>query len=311
MYILLSAKYFQVTQRVWGTRLLFVNVYMIANRPGSTKGWVLVDTGLKGSADKIIAMAEALFGPGTKPGAIVLTHDHADNAGSLRELLKHWNVPVYAHALELPYLTGKSSYPPTDPFVGGGLMSLLSAFFPIKPIHIRHKINTIDVDEGIPYLPEWKVIETPGHSPGHISLFMSANSVLLAGDALATTRTESALYELNYIKKLTGPPQYFTVNWLAAAISLRKIAELNPRTIAPGHGPVMRGRELQDDLQELAANFETVAVPASGRYVGHPAIADETGVTYVPPFVSNVRFKVIVAFAAAFAGFIIMRQLQR
>jgi glyoxylase-like metal-dependent hydrolase (beta-lactamase superfamily II) len=284
---------------------------MIANRPGSTKGWVLVDTGLKGSKGKIIAVAEALFGLGTKPSAIVLTHGHADHAGSLRELLNYWNVPVYAHALELPYLTGQSSYPPTDPFVGGGLMSLLSAFFPVGPIHIRHKINTINVDEGIPELPEWKVIETPGHSPGHISLFMPVNSTLLAGDALATTRTESAIYELNYIKKLTGPPQYFTMDWPAAAVSVRKIAGLNPRTIAPGHGPVMRGRELQDDLQELAANFEEVAVPASGRYVGHPAIAGETGVTYVPPFVSSIEFKVVIALAAAFAGFIIMRQLQR
>jgi glyoxylase-like metal-dependent hydrolase (beta-lactamase superfamily II) len=55
----MNMKYFQVAQGVWGMRLLVVNVYMIANRRGIAKGWVLVDTGLKGSAKKIIDMAEA------------------------------------------------------------------------------------------------------------------------------------------------------------------------------------------------------------------------------------------------------------
>lgn len=308
---LLSSKYFQVAQRVWGTRLLFVNVYMIANRPGSAKGWVLVDTGLKGSSKKIIAMAEALFGPGTKPSAIVLTHGHADHAGGLQELLHYWDVPVYAHSLELPYLTGRSSYPPADPFVGGGLMSLASFFFPVKPINIRRKLRVINVDEGIPELPEWKVIETPGHSPGHVSLFLPVNATFIAGDAVATTRTESAFFELNYIKKLTGPPQYFTTDWAAAAASVRKIAKLNPRSLGSGHGPAMRGRELQDALSELADTFESVAVPHHGRYVEQPAVANETGLTYVPPFVSSIGFKVVMTATAVLAGFLIMRQLRR
>jgi len=224
----LSTKYFQVTQRVWGTKLLFVNVYMIANRPGAAKGWVLVDTGTKGNADKIICMAEDLFGPGTKPTAIILTHGHSDHSGSLKDLLKVWDVPVYAHALELPYLTGKSSYPPTDPTVGGGLMTLFSVFFPVKSINLRDKVRAIDVNEGIPELPEWKVIETPGHSPGHISLFLPVNSTLIAGDVLATTKTESAICVLNYIKKLSGPPKYITMDWEAAAVSVRKTPRWNP-----------------------------------------------------------------------------------
>jgi glyoxylase-like metal-dependent hydrolase (beta-lactamase superfamily II) len=306
----LSTKYFQVSQRVWGTKLLFVNVYMIANRPGAAKGWVLVDTGLKGSAGKIIAMAEDLFGPGTRPAAIVLTHGHGDHAGGLEELLKIWNVPVYAHALELPYLTGLSSYPPADPSLSDGLMSLLSVFFPTAPINLGTKVKTIDMEEGIPELPEWKIVHTPGHTPGHISLFLPINSTLVVGDAFSTTKAESALYSFSPLKKLTGPPRYFTTNWEAAAESVRRLTALEPRTVAAGHGPVMRGRELHDELHELADNFEQLAVPAKGRYVGHPAIADEMGVKYIPPYVSSGILKTSIGVAAALATFFIIRGLQ-
>lgn len=307
----LSTKYFQVSQRVWGTKLLFVNIYMIANRPGAARGWILVDTGLKGSANKIINMAEELFGPGTRPAAIVLTHGHADHVGGLEELLKIWDVPVYAHAMELPYLTGLSSYPPADPSIKDGLMSVLSAFFPLRPFNFGSRIKAIDMEQGIPELPEWKVVHTPGHSPGHISLFLPVNSTLIAGDAFSTTKAESAIYSFGSIRKLTGPPKYLTTDWTAAAESVRKLAGLHPRTVGAGHGPVMRGREFQEDLRELADYFEETAVPATGRYVGHPSTADEMGVKYIPPRVTSGLLKASVGIAAALTAFLIVRGVQK
>ncbi|AMR34575.1 MBL fold metallo-hydrolase [Mucilaginibacter sp. PAMC 26640] len=299
-------KYFQVAQGVWGMRLIFVNVYMIANRRGAGKGWVLVDTGTKGSASKIVAMAEALFGPGSRPSAIVLTHGHSDHAGSVCELLKIWNVPVYAHHMEVPYLTGKSSYPPVDPATGGGLMSLASVLFSTKPINIRRNLREIDLYDGIPELPEWKVIHTPGHTPGHISLFLPLNTTLIAGDAFTTTRAESAWSLMLYKKQVSGPPKYITSDWIAAGKSVRKLAALQPRIAATGHGPVMRGRELLTELSFLANRFEEVAVPNSGRYVGHGAVSDENGVQYIPPYRGNNRMKAAVAVTAALIGFLVV-----
>ena len=304
-----KVKYFQVAQGVWGMKLFFVNVYVIANRRGQAKGWVLVDTGVKGSAKKIITMAESIFGPGTQPKAIILTHGHLDHTGSLNELLKYWKVPVYAHELELPYLTGKSSYPPADPTVGGGMVSLMSMFFRLKPINLGNRIKAIDVRDGIPELPEWRIIETPGHSPGHISLFFPLNTTLIAGDAVSTTKPESLIYGLWFLKKFSGPPKYITMDWDSAERSVQKINELEPRIIAPGHGYVMRGRELQAALQSLSDNFEELAIPESGRYVPYPAIADEEGVKYVPPFKTNIRFSLKLTMAAAILTFAITRTL--
>jgi glyoxylase-like metal-dependent hydrolase (beta-lactamase superfamily II) len=96
--------YFEVAPGVWGMKIVFVNIFMIAT--GNGKEWVLVDAGLKGSAGNIENMAADLFGPNNAPVAIVLTHGHFDHIGALKDLLQKWNAPVYAHSLELPYLTG-------------------------------------------------------------------------------------------------------------------------------------------------------------------------------------------------------------
>lgn len=302
-------KYFQVAQGVWGMKLFFVNVYIIANRKSFSKGWVLVDTGPKGSAGKIVAMAEAVFGKGTQPAAIILTHGHSDHSGSVEELLRYWNVPVYAHELEMPYLTGRSSYPPADPGAGGGVLSLLAVFFRRSPINISSKLRTIDMQEGIPELPEWKIIATSGHSPGHISLFLPLNTTLIAGDALATTHAESVVAVLGNVKNLSGPPRYMTTDWQAAEASVNTLARLEPRIIAAGHGPVLRGREIKPALQNLVDHFRETAVPPGGRYVEQPAIANESGTYYVPPFAISNRFKTSVALLGVFAGFIITRYL--
>jgi len=300
-------KYFQVAQGVWGMKLFFVNVYVIANRKSFSKGWVLVDTGPEGSANKIITMAESIFGKGTQPAAIILTHGHSDHSGSVKQLLKYWDVPVYAHELEIPYLTGVSSYPPADPSVGHGLLSLLSVFFRKNPISLADKVKSIDMNEGIAELPEWKVIGTPGHSPGHISLFLPLNTTLIAGDALATTHAESVVAILGNVKSLSGPPMYMTTDWQAAEESVNKIAALEPRIIAAGHGPVLRGRDVKEPLQHLSSRFKETAVPSSGRYVNAPAGADENGTYYVPPFAVSNKFKAGAVVLGAVMGFMIAR----
>lgn len=293
----LKKEYFRVAPGVWGMKIVFVNIYMIASEDGS---WVLVDAGLKGSAGSIKTMAEDLFGPGAKPKAIVLTHGHFDHTGALQDLLKDWDVVVYAHSLEAPYLNGMSSYPPPDPTVGGGMMSYLSWLYPKKPINLGARLHLRTEEQGIPVLPDWRMIHTPGHTPGHISLFRERDRILIAGDAFVTTDQASAFSTLTQKYELCGPPPYFTSDWIAARNSVRKLDALEPEVAATGHGKPMHGAGMRVKLHQLALNFQEMAVPDHGRYVNNPARADETGVTYLPPRTGMVKF------VAAAAGVVML-----
>lgn len=271
--------YFDVAPNVWGMKDVFVNVYMIRN--AADNSWVLVDTGLKTAAAKIKKMAAELFDE-TPPKAIILTHGHFDHTGSVAKLAAEWKVPVYAHYLELPYLMGKSAYPPPDPTVGGGLMAWVAGIYPNKPINIETIVSALPEDGDVPFLNEWRYIHTPGHAPGHISLFRDSDSVLIAGDAFVTTKQESAVAVMLQTKQLSGPPTYFTYDWDAAYESVEKLVLLHPETVATGHGKPMSGDEMRESLNQLYVNFYEEAVPSHGRYVDEPAVADASGVIYVP-----------------------------
>lgn len=272
---------FTVAPGVWGRKDTFVNYYMI--KDDISGSWALVDAGLKWSAGTIKNMAKEIFGAGSRPTAIILTHGHFDHVGSLITLAEEWDVPVYAHVMELPYLTGKSAYPPPDPSVGGGLMAEMSFIYPKGPIDASEYIHKLPDDNTIPGFPEWKFIHTPGHTPGHISLFRERDNVLIAGDAFVTTKAESAMYALTHMNHLSGPPKYFTSNWASAKLSVIKLAALDPEIVATGHGKPMRGEEMRMELNNLSRHFDYLAVPAQGRYVNEPALANENGVMYVPP----------------------------
>jgi glyoxylase-like metal-dependent hydrolase (beta-lactamase superfamily II) len=276
-----SKNIFVVAPGVWGMKDVFVNMYVI-NNPAENNWW-LVDTGIRWSGAKIKGMAELLFGVGSKPAAIILTHGHFDHVGSVKKLATEWDVPVYAHHLEIPYLTGVSSYPPADPTAGGGLLSDLSFIYPQGPINIAARVIPLPQGGAIPGLPEWQYFHTPGHAPGHISLFRESDRVLIAGDAIVTTKTESLLSTIFQLRKVSGPPRYLTSDWLSAAASVAFLANLEPEIIATGHGRPMRGADMRKSLHSLVNNFKQSSIPSAGRYTRQPALMDDSGVVHIPP----------------------------
>jgi glyoxylase-like metal-dependent hydrolase (beta-lactamase superfamily II) len=85
----------------------------------------------------------------------------------------------------MPYLTGRSDYPPRDPTMGGA-MAQMSRLMPDHGYDFGDRVQTLPADGGVPGLPGWRWVHTPGHTPGHVSLHREDDGVLIAGDSLAT-----------------------------------------------------------------------------------------------------------------------------
>lgn len=272
---------YDVAPDVVGLKTSIANVFFIG-APGR-QGWVLVDAGMPGYSETIITFAERRFGQ-NPPAAIILTHAHFDHVGSLEALLAEWNVPVYVHRAELPFVTGQTAYPPPDPTAGGGAMAWMSFVYPKEPLDLRGRAEALPDDGSVPGLPDWRFIETPGHTPGQISLFRDEDRVLIAGDAFVTVKAESLLANLTLTPRVHRPPAYFTPDWPAARLSIVKLGELLPNVVATGHGIPLYGEEMRRALLRLGYEFERLGLPATGRYRDIPALYNEaTGLFRIPP----------------------------
>lgn len=257
----------------------FVNAYFLGAPNGP---WVLVDTGLPHAAALVRQRATDRYGT-RPPEAIILTHGHFDHAGNALELANEWDVSIYAHPLELPYLNGRSDYPPQDHTVGGAL-GLMSRAFPQGGMNLGERLRELPEDQSVPGASEWRWLHTPGHTHGHVSLVRDRDRYVVAGDALATVDQDSPLAVFNLQTEFSVPPAPLTTDWCATRASVQALAALDPLYVGAGHGRPVHGAHVAADLRDFVRDFRP---PGRGRYVERPVIADDSGVVSVPPPVAD------------------------
>jgi glyoxylase-like metal-dependent hydrolase (beta-lactamase superfamily II) len=241
-----------------GTGLKQANIYFVQ----SGSSWVLIDAAWPKCGQLIKATAESLFGANTRPAAILLTHIHPDHSGSALELAQLWNLPVSVHPAELP-LAAETLIPeyfnPLDRWLIAPLMKLQPRRM-LEPKRsgesLADKVCAIDPSAGVPGFTGWQCIPTPGHTPGHMAFFRKSDGVLIAGDAILTVNLNSIRDLLLNRQRISGPPYISTWNWHSAKESVARLAALELRVLACGHGMAAIGPRTADELHALSNRFE-------------------------------------------------------
>jgi glyoxylase-like metal-dependent hydrolase (beta-lactamase superfamily II) len=218
-----------LSPHVYQLSLGFVNAFLLHDTANGDL--TLVDTGIPGSTPKIIT---ALQKSGLDPAAIrriILTHAHTDHAGSVAQLKNLLRIPVWAHADAANLVeAGLSGQLPL--LVSPGFVNKIVYQLFIKRAAQHIEATTIDRRlqdaEILPIAGGIRIIHTPGHATGHLSLLLEQDSLLLAADACANAGGLN--YSTVYENRDTGLQ------------SLLKIAAFDFDKAAFGHGgPIKTG----------------------------------------------------------------------
>jgi glyoxylase-like metal-dependent hydrolase (beta-lactamase superfamily II) len=194
----------------------------------------LVDTGFKGSTDRITGFIESRGRSPRDIGLVILTHNHPDHTGGLKEIRNISNPRVAMHHDDI-LQTGEAG-------TADGRRQ--------KPVPLLQKpfysssLGKIDIrlsgGETLEPLGGLEVIHTPGHTPGSISLYSEKHRLMIAGDALR-----------NRGGKLYLPPGLVSADSAQARESIKKIAGFEFEILCTGHGRPHFG-DARSKVQELA-----------------------------------------------------------
>ena len=201
----------------------FVNCYLIVDPDGLT----LIDTGLAGNAKRVLQYVEGL---GRKPGdvkRIIITHADGDHVGSLAALKAATGARVYANAAEAEAIAaGRSSRDlKADNLLLKLVFAITGRLFRASPAQVDELVTEGQV---LPALGGLRVVETFGHTPGHISLFAPSAGILFVGDSLVSDKNG-----------LRGSRGANTWDQDKANAAVRQQAALGARIVCSGHGPVV------------------------------------------------------------------------
>lgn len=200
-------------------------------------GVVLVDSGMTTDAEPVLNGLAQLDKTPADVHSILLTHWHNDHAAGAARIRELSGAAVYYHPRERPYFTRETAR--------GGFPGWLSGRVPERgPLVLFRGLLSaatstavtadVLVGNGDLVLGRFRVVETPGHTPGHVAYFHEPSRVLFAGDALAVVGGR--------LRFMARP---VTLDIEDARASMADLLELPARYVCPGHR-----RPLTDGVEE-------------------------------------------------------------
>lgn len=213
-------------------------------------GAVLVDAGYPGQLPRIREAIEKAGVPFGRLRRVIVTHHDLDHVGSLAAIGKERaGVEVLAHEQERPFIQGEQRPIKLTPERVAQREAQIDAL-PEKQRNVLKAIfatpsrarvdRTLADGERLPLAGGVTVIHTPGHTPGHVCLYLEKSRTLVTGDALNVVSGT-----------LAGPNPQHTHDLDAAQQSLRKLSRYDVETVVCYHGGVYRG-DANRRIAELA-----------------------------------------------------------
>ena len=219
----------------------FLNLTLIVDEQN---GGTLVDTGLPGQEEAIGAALGDAGGIGVRDlRRIIFTHQDLDHIGSGAALVHHSGARVLAHPADTPYIEGELRPLKVTPEMLEQRPQMREALERLEPVGVDEHLEDgarLELAGGI------RVIFTPGHTPGHLSLYLERPKVLIAGDALTAEGG-----------RLNGPNPSATPDVDEAARSVSRLAELDVETIVCYHGGVV-GEDANGQLRRVIQEVSRV-----------------------------------------------------
>lgn len=240
LIILKVQKFNRIVQLTLWPKLFPINCYLYEEQNELT----LIDTGMQASFKGIVEEIQSLGKPLTN---IILTHAHGDHLGALDFLKQEFpEVCVSISVRDSRLMKGDKSLDQDEPQT------------PIKgdiPKNLKTVPDRLLKENDL--IGSLVVIETPGHTPGSISLFDKTNGILMAGDAL---QTQGKIAICGQFVPLFPFPAFGTWNKDLSLESAKKILKLNPSLLAVGHGQVIENpvQNIQQAIFEAEKKLKKV-----------------------------------------------------